>query len=77
MQPFREAMGRTGDHPTPASPAAEIVFPARLPTIHEITNSLIDEALTRSGGNQAIAAGMLGISPQALSKRLSRRERRA
>jgi DNA-binding protein Fis len=36
---------------------------------------LIDEALTRAGGNQGIAAGMLGISRQALNKRLGRRKR--
>jgi DNA-binding protein Fis len=34
---------------------------------------LIDEALARAEGNQAIAAGLLGLTPQALSKRLSRR----
>ena len=32
------------------------------------------EALARSGGNQAKAAKMLGISPPALSRRLSRDE---
>jgi len=31
---------------------------------------LIDEALRRADGNQAIAAEMLGISRQALNKRL-------
>ena len=30
----------------------------------------MDEALRRSGGNQAIAAMMLGITRQALNKRL-------
>jgi len=35
---------------------------------------LITEALTRSNGNQGIAASILGISRQALNKRLKRRE---
>ncbi|HSM89971.1 MAG TPA: helix-turn-helix domain-containing protein [Desulfobacterales bacterium] len=30
----------------------------------------MDEALRRSGGNQSIAAAMLGITRQALNKRL-------
>jgi two-component system nitrogen regulation response regulator GlnG len=74
IQPFREAMGRTGDHPVPAASGQELAFPDRLPTIREVTERLIAEALDRAKGNQAIAAGMLGITPQALSKRLARRK---
>ena len=47
-----------------------IRFSHRLPTIKEATNILIEEAMRRSGGNQSRAAGILGISQQALSKRL-------
>ena len=47
-----------------------ITFSYRLPTIKEATNLLIDEALRRSDGNQSKAARILGISQQALSKRL-------
>jgi DNA-binding protein Fis len=32
----------------------------------------VAEALRRSGGNQSVAAMMLGISQQALSKRLAK-----
>jgi DNA-binding NtrC family response regulator len=42
------------------------------PTIKEATHWLIAEAMNRSDGNQSIAAGMLGISQQALSKRLKK-----
>lgn len=42
------------------------------PTIKEATQWLIAEAMNRSKGNQSIAAGMLGISQQALSKRLKK-----
>lgn len=44
-----------------------------LPTLACAENSLIDEALKRSNGNQTIASGILGISRQALNKKLSRR----
>ncbi len=74
MQPFREAIGRGAGLPQPAaSGGGDFTFPSRLPTLKEITERLIAEALARAKGNQAIAAGLLGISPQALSKRLSRR----
>ncbi|MBG0775421.1 MAG: sigma-54-dependent Fis family transcriptional regulator [Desulfovibrionaceae bacterium] len=44
----------------------------RLPTIRQATESLVNEALNRSDHNLRIAAAMLGISHQALSKRLRR-----
>lgn len=43
-----------------------------LPTIKEIETQLISEALRRAQGNQGIAASFLGISRQALNKRLNR-----
>ena len=47
-----------------------IVFPSRLPTIKDVTRMLVAEALKRANGNQTAAAAMVGISQQALSKRL-------
>lgn len=44
-----------------------------LPTIKKGTELLIDEALKRTSGNQSLAASMLGISRQALNRRLSRK----
>jgi two-component system, NtrC family, nitrogen regulation response regulator GlnG len=38
----------------------------------EAEAALIAEALRRAEGNQGVAAGMLGLSRQALNKRLSR-----
>ena len=52
--------------------ATELVFPERLPTLKQITELCVVEAMKRSQGNQNIAARLLGISPQALSKRLKR-----
>jgi two-component system nitrogen regulation response regulator GlnG len=49
------------------------LFPDRLPTLREAEDHLITEALLRADGNQTVAAGLLGLSRQALNKRLSRR----
>jgi DNA-binding NtrC family response regulator len=45
-----------------------------LPTIKVATEQLIYEALKRANGNLSIAASILGISRQALGKRLKRQE---
>jgi DNA-binding NtrC family response regulator len=44
----------------------------KFPTIKELVNHLIDEALKIAQGNQGIAASLLGITRQALNKRLNR-----
>lgn len=46
-------------------------FGTSIPSLREAENILVDEAMRRSGGVQALAAKHLGISHQALSKRLS------
>ena len=51
---------------------APITFADRLPTLKQAEQLLIDEALKRSSGNQSIAALSLGISRQALNKRLQK-----
>jgi DNA-binding NtrC family response regulator len=50
--------------------SAPISFSEKLPTLKQAELLLIAEALKRSGGNQAIAAMYLGISRQALNRRL-------
>jgi transcriptional regulator with PAS, ATPase and Fis domain len=47
-----------------------VTFSDELPTIKYATHLLVDEALKRAKGNQTIAARMLGITRQALGKRL-------
>ncbi len=49
-----------------------INFSEKIPTLKEGIKFIIDEALRRANGNQTIAASMLGISQQALSKRLKK-----
>lgn len=46
----------------------------RFPSLKQMETFLVDEALKRSGGNQGTAAVYLGISRQALNKRLSRKK---
>ncbi|HTX73283.1 MAG TPA: sigma-54 dependent transcriptional regulator [Rectinemataceae bacterium] len=78
LDSFRQAMGRpdaAGPEPVAAASGGGKLFEdaAVLPTIRQITASLMEEALRRSDGNQDAAARMLGLSRSALSKRLSRR----
>ena len=47
-----------------------VSFSGRLPSITKINEILVMEAMKRSKGNQSIAAQLLGMSQQALSKRL-------
>ncbi|PLX86602.1 MAG: two-component system response regulator [Desulfuromonas sp.] len=73
MESFRQKIGLTAGEGV--LPPAALVFPQRLPTIVETTDLLVGEAMKRSKGNQSIAAGLLGISQQALSKRLKKTSR--
>lgn len=41
-----------------------------LPSIHGAVDLLVQEALRRAGGNQTIAARLIGVTQSALSKRL-------
>jgi DNA-binding NtrC family response regulator len=78
LAPFRAAIGAREDasiRPQEKG-STSIVFPNPLPSASELTEMLFDEALRRAEGNQSVAARLLGVSPQAVSKRLKlRRER--
>jgi len=43
-----------------------------LPTLKQAANALVEKAMAHTGGNQSAAAKILGISQQALSKRLQK-----
>jgi two-component system, NtrC family, nitrogen regulation response regulator GlnG len=62
-----------GTEPAALPPSPSTLFPDRLPTLREAQEALVAEALRRADGNQGLAAGMLGVSRQALNKRLTRR----
>ncbi|MCD8493492.1 MAG: helix-turn-helix domain-containing protein [Geovibrio sp.] len=49
---------------------AQFTYSGRFPSLKDMENILIDEALKISGGNQSKAASLLGISRQAMNKRV-------
>jgi two-component system, NtrC family, nitrogen regulation response regulator GlnG len=78
LQSFKDAI--SGNRPTEDGPrAADMLrsfadcFPDQLPNLKEAEEALFSEALRRADGNQGVAAGILGISRQALNQRLVRR----
>lgn len=73
LKTFREAMGLTeGSNVVEEAPSSPLSFPSKLPTIKELEHALIREALVRASSNQGVAANLLGITRQALNKRLIR-----
>ena len=76
MEPFkRRILPARGEAAQGQAAGAEgepsrMIFPQKLPTLKESSRSLVEEALHRSNGNISVAAGWLGISHQALRKRL-------
>jgi DNA-binding NtrC family response regulator len=72
MDPFLQAIGRAGE-PPPGDPAGSgnpFSGADRLPTFDEALELLVREAMARAGGNQTLAARLIGLSQPALSKRL-------
>jgi two-component system nitrogen regulation response regulator GlnG len=53
-------------------PGMAIRFSHQLPTLRDAEKALVSEALKRAQGSQSIAARMLGITRQALNRRLRR-----
>ena len=74
LEPFAHLLG--GSTIESCEAANPFTGQKRLPTLRESSELLVDEALARAGGNQTLAARMLGISQPALSKRLKQREGR-
>jgi DNA-binding NtrC family response regulator len=80
LQSFREVIGpgprlpEDSAHRAAALTALATLFPDPFPTLKEAEEALIAEALRRADGHQGLAAGMLGLTRQALNKRLTRRK---
>lgn len=74
LEAFKSHIARKGDRAVLSKSEPEktplISFFGELPTLKEGTELIVAEALKRSNGNQSAAARLLGISQQALSKRL-------
>jgi two-component system, NtrC family, nitrogen regulation response regulator GlnG len=79
LQAFKDAIGASqlllAGEPWSASalPTRQAWDQAALPTLREAEEALIAAALKQADGNQGVAAGLLGLSRQALNKRLRRR----
>ena len=73
IEPYRRLSAQTG---TAGLPPPVLSFPARLPTIEEAVDQLVNEALRRTTNNQAAAARLLNITRQAMSQRLKNRKNR-
>lgn len=55
--------------------SARVFFPAEqpLPSMQEINDLLVEEAMKRAQGNQSLASRLIGVSQPALSKRLNKK----
>lgn len=68
---YLESTGRSRGAVSSNMPGgAQFTYSGRFPSLKDMEDILIDEALKISGGNQSRAAALLGISRQAMSKRL-------
>lgn len=63
---FKESVARAAEETAPYGPEG-------FPTLKEMEERLIARALELSNGNQGIAASLLGLTRQALNKRLNRK----
>jgi transcriptional regulator with GAF, ATPase, and Fis domain len=73
LKPFREAIGRDAELLSREQQEELILFKERLPTLAQANELLVAEAMRRAKGVKSTAAMLLGITPQALGKRLQRR----
>ena len=72
LGPFREAMGMEPGLPSATPDAPAVSFAGPLPSLEETGNLVVAESQRRAQGNRSIAASLLGISRQALCKRLKK-----
>jgi DNA-binding NtrC family response regulator len=72
MESFVKALGSSSEEAaaTPSPGLNPFAGFEKLPTFTDAAEFLVEEALARAGGNQTLAARLLGISQPALSKRL-------
>ena len=80
MESFRRAIGAGGVN-APAGRAdtgamSPEAYLATLPTLKQADEFLVQRALTQANGNQGIAAALLGVTRQALNKRLVREKKK-
>lgn len=76
MESFRSRVFKPDRQPAAAPIFAKGVFASlpSLPTLREASDALMEEAIRRAGGNQGVAAGLLGLSRTALNRRLKNKD---
>lgn len=77
MASFKKMMGyneKKNSALTENQVSAGLSISGKFPTLKEAEKYLITEALTRAKNNQTIAAGLLGITRQALNQRLNKKK---
>lgn len=74
-QRIEQERGPLNNTATPRRKSLGVSFGDTLPTLKEATESLIEEALRRTANNQSMAARMLGISQQALNRRVRNKQK--
>ncbi len=67
----RTARPQGGIQTVAGSINGSVIFTDQLPTLHEVEDLLVSEALRRSKDNQSVASRMLGITRSALNKRIN------
>lgn len=55
------------------SPIKHVTFGEQLPTLRDMEDLLLEEALNRTNGNQSLAANLLGITRQAVGQRIKKK----
>jgi DNA-binding NtrC family response regulator len=72
LESFRDRIfpDTSPDQPVRKRPSSLFAALPVLPSLRDAADELISEAMTRSGGNQGVAASLLGISRTALNRRL-------
>ena len=79
MEGFKKALLKSGsaqgcgvnlDLASPEQP--QLVFTDQLPTLADAADLVVAEAMNRAQGNQVVAASLLGITRQALNKRINK-----
>jgi DNA-binding NtrC family response regulator len=76
LTPFAAAVEDASAAPTHLAARRQLASLAQLPTLKEIQTMLVEEALRRTNQHQSSAAALLGVTRQALNKRLRGRGRK-